>query len=144
MNCAGIVTMLCLLSVAPDALAYLTPLAASPFVAGMELSLHCSIRVDLPGGFNLSVQWLRNSSLLPDSNDGRIEVTGLSLSSQTSTSSRYLTYLTINVLSKELDSGSYSCVRALYLTGTPYVLPSVSTSTFILNVEGEDMCEKLS
>ena len=118
----------------------MTPNTASPFIAGMALSLHCSIKVNLPGGFDLSAQWMRNSSLLQDSNDGRVVVGDLSLISQSSKFVRYLTYLEIDVLSKTLDLGSYSCVRAVYLsTSSPYVLHSMSTSTYFLNIQGEDI-----
>lgn len=105
----------------------------------MELSLHCSIKVNLPGGFDISAQWMRNGSLLPDNNDGRVEVGGLSLISQSSKSVRYIMYLNIDLLSKTLDLGSYSCVRAVYSSTSSYVVHSMSTSTYFLNIQGEDM-----
>lgn len=125
--------------VAPNSEAVVTPSTASPFIAGMELSLHCSIKVNLPGGFDISAQWMRNGSLLPDNNDGRVEVGGLSLISQSSKSVRYIMYLDINVLSKTLDLGSYSCVRAVYSSTSSYVVHSMSTSTYFLNIQGEDI-----
>lgn len=104
-----------------------------PYVAGTSLVLRCQISVSLQGAFALSTQWLRNGSVLIDSNDGRIQIQDV----QKIYEDKYVTYVVVNTLSKTLDAGTYTCKGMVDTVASNYVMPSLGTAAYKLDIQGE-------